>query len=40
MKIVGQPFHGVTHPEYGTVMRLLDTEVPFTITLKGYLEDS
>ena len=35
MKIVGQPFHVVTHPDYGTVMRLLDIEVPFKISLAG-----
>ena len=31
--IVDQPFHTVKHPEYGTIMRLLDVEVPFTISL-------
>lgn len=36
MDIVGQRFHAVTHPEYGTVMRMLNTEVPFRIALTGY----
>ena len=34
-KIVEQPFHTVKHPEYGTIMRMLDAEVPFTISLAG-----
>ena len=29
MKIVQQPYHSVTHPDFGTVMRMLDTEIPF-----------
>ncbi|KAK9829611.1 hypothetical protein WJX72_006871 [[Myrmecia] bisecta] len=33
--ILNQPFHQITHPQYGTVMRMLDTEVPFRISLKG-----
>ena len=40
MKIVGQPFHAVTHPDYGTVMRLLDVEVPFQVTLAGHSKSS
>ncbi len=36
MDIVGQPFHTVTHPEYGTVMRMLNIELPFQIALTGY----
>ena len=35
-QIVDQAFHTVTHPEYGTVMRMLDAEVPFTISLAGW----
>ena len=38
--IVGQPFHTLVHPEYGTVMRMLDVEVPFTITLEGQADRS
>ena len=36
MDIVRQPFHAVTHPEYGTVMRMLNTEVPFQLALAGH----
>ena len=32
-RIVEQPFHAVKHPEYGTIMRMLNAEVPFTISL-------
>ena len=35
LQVVGQPFHAVTHPDYGTVMRLLNAEVPFQIALAG-----
>lgn len=35
LQLVGQPFHAVTHPDYGTVMRLLNTEVPFQIAVAG-----
>jgi hypothetical protein len=28
------PFHEVKHPEFGTLMRMLDSEEPFTISLK------
>ena len=29
--LVAAPYHYFTHPEYGTVMRMLDTESPFEI---------
>ena len=32
-RLVEQPHHEVKHPEYGTLMRMLDSEVPFTIEL-------
>ena len=38
--IVDQPFHTVKHPEYGTIMRMLDVEVPFTISLASSTADS
>lgn len=38
--IVDQPFHTVKHPEYGTIMRMLDVEVPFTISLASSTLDS
>ena len=32
-RLIEQPHHEVKHPEYGTLMRMLDAEVPFTIEL-------
>ena len=29
--LVAAPYHNFTHPEYGTIMRMLDTESPFEI---------
>jgi len=29
--LVAAPYHNFTHPEYGTVMRMLDIESPFEI---------
>ena len=31
--IVAAPFHEITHPDYGTKMRMLDSEVPFKISI-------
>ena len=30
-KIVAAPYRNYTHPDYGTVMRMLEREVPFQI---------
>lgn len=38
--IVDQPFHTVKHSEYGTIMRMLDEEVPFTISLASSTAES
>lgn len=37
--IVGQPFHTLVHPEYGTVMRMLDVEVPSQSPWRGRQTD-
>lgn len=34
-KLLKQPWHEYRHPEFGTLMRMLDTEAPFTIGLAG-----
>ena len=31
LNMVQQPYHSVTHPDFGTVMRMLDVEIPFQI---------
>lgn len=30
-KLLRQPFHTITHPTYGTVMRMMDQETSFNI---------
>lgn len=32
-KIVAGPYRNYTHPDYGTVMRMLEEEVPFQIQM-------
>lgn len=33
-QLVGQPYHEVKHAQYGTLMRMMDKEQPFTISVK------
>jgi hypothetical protein len=34
-KLLQQPWHEYKHPEFGTIMRMLDAETPFSIGLAG-----
>ena len=34
LDIVKSPYHEIVHPDYGTKMRMLDTEVPFQLHLR------
>ena len=31
-QLVAQPYHEVKHAQYGTLMRMMDAEVPFTLS--------
>lgn len=31
-RLVAQPYHEVKHAQYGTLMRMMDTEEPFTLS--------
>ena len=32
-----QPFHTITHPTYGTIMRMMDDEVAFDIGVEEHV---
>ena len=34
-KLLEEPWHEFRHPEFGTLMRILDADAPFSISLAG-----
>ncbi len=34
-KLLAQPFHEVKHAQYGTLMRMMDSEEPFTLAVSS-----
>jgi hypothetical protein len=34
-QLLGQPFHEVKHAQYGTLMRMMDSEEPFTLAVSS-----